>query len=114
MAAGQPEYQVKRTTDPPFAYARHVDAIARSYPEIRIVPADGEWYRAGKADAQALRKDIEVMGQESLRRSQYYKDLALETKGNDVKYVDLLEDATLHQSLHAYSKWIGTEKFRQI
>ena len=111
IAAGQPDYKVKRVNDAPFEYAYRVDATARLYPEIRVVPADEEWYRAGKADERVLRKDIQVLEKQSLGVSKFYKDIALETPGNDVKYVDLLGDATFHQAFDAYSKWIESDKF---
>ena len=111
VARGQREYRVERKNDDPFHYAFNVEAIARSYPEIRVVPADEEWYRAGKAEEQEKRKDIEVDERTCLRISKYYKDLALETEGNDSKYVDLLGDVTLHQALDAYHEWVGAEKF---
>lgn len=111
VAAGEAEYRVERTCDDPYRYSQHVDAFARLYPEIRILPADEEFYCEGKANAQVLRKDIQVLEQETLRRARFLKEVALETPGNEVKYVDLIGDATLHQALDAYSEWIGREKF---
>ncbi len=111
IANGEPQYGMERTCDDPFRYAEHVDAAARVYPEIRVVPADEEFYREGKAQDQAKRADIVDKEKECLRRAQFLRDLALETPGNAVKHVDLLGDCTLHQAFDAYSKWIGNEKF---
>lgn len=111
VGEGQSEYRLERTCSDPYQYSRHVEATAKAYPEIRIVPADGEWYRAGKADAQQLGSKIETLEREALRRAHDYKQLVLETPGNESRYVDLLGDSTLHQALDAYIKWIGAEKF---
>jgi len=111
IANGEPAHRMERTCDDPFYYAQQVDAAAKVYPEIRVIPADEELYREGKAQEQVKRADIVDKEKECLRQTQFLRDLALETPGNAVKYVDLLGDCTLHQAFDAYSKWIGSEKF---
>lgn len=111
IGCGQTEFRMERTSADPFRYAGHVDATAKEYPEIRVLPADEDFYREGKDQDQAIRLKNESLEQECLRRAKFYKDVALEMPGNATKYVDLLGDCTLHQAFDAYSEWIGIEKF---
>jgi DNA invertase Pin-like site-specific DNA recombinase len=93
------------------AYAHFVEAVARLYPEIQILPGDEQVYRQGKAVEHAKLKQIENEERELLEAVKETREAILETPGNDVKYVHLLDDRTLHQALDAYCDFIRASKF---
>jgi len=113
IGEGDSEYRVERFHSDPYTYARFVEAVDQSYPEISVLPDDEEAYRAGKTVQQGKRLEIELKEQELLIEAETIRELVLETPGNDAKYVDLLSGSKLHQALDAYSKAIDEEKFDQ-
>lgn len=113
VGKGEKTYRVQRFHMGSYRYCQFTEVVANSYPEIAIVPGDEEAYRAGKAFEQEKQGEVEVLERELLADAAYLKQVALETEGNDSKYVDLLGDQSLHQALDEYSKWIAVEKFDQ-
>jgi len=111
IGEGETTYRVERFHTDMYAYCRFVEAVASSYPEITILPADEEAYRNGKTFEQEKRGAVESLERELLAEANNLKQVVLETPGNDSKYVDLLGDRTMHEALEAYSKWIAEEKF---
>ena len=108
---GETVYKVERTNPTPHAYSRIVEAIAKSYPEITVLPQDEDAYRSGKSVEQDKRGEVEALEMELLVEADELKKVVLETPGSDSKYVDLLGGRTLHQAFDEYSKWIAHEKF---
>jgi len=108
---GQTVFRVERSNSNPHTYSRIVEAVAKSYPEITVLPQDEAAYRGGKSIEQGKRSEVEALEKELLIEADELRKVVLETPENDSKDVDLLGDRTLHQALDDYSKWIAQEKF---
>lgn len=111
IGKGQTEYRAEPIHSDPLMYVRFVEAVASSYPEITVRPADEALYRAGKSIEKEKLSKIETTEASLLEVAADLKEVVLEGPGNDRKYVDLIGDQSLHQALDAYSEHIAGEKF---
>ena len=112
IGQGKAEFLVEPYGHDPYRYVRFVETVASYYVEISVRPKDEALYKQGKGLEDELHEAEDNANRSQLEVAARLKASVLASSpGNDERYIDLLDDQTLHQAFDAYSDHVGREKF---